>query len=230
MNVKNLIDKESFNLDDLTEIMKILRSENGCPWDKEQTHESIRCDLIEECYEAVEAIDKQDDAALSEELGDVLFQVVFHSRISEEQNRFDISDVITGICKKLIHRHPHVFGSVTVHDQNEVMENWAEIKKKEKAQDTVKDELEAVAKSLPSLMRAEKIIKRARRAGVYSSDAVSSISDISKAVLSFQEKEEIRKAVIGEILFSVCSLAQSYDIDAEEALYEACDSFIESNS
>ena len=125
----NFKPKDSYSFEDLVEIMRLLRSENGCPWDREQTHESIRRNFIEEAYEAVEAIDKKDDANLCEELGDVLLQVVFHARIAEEDSRFDIGDVADGICKKLVLRHPHIFGDVSANTSEEVLRNWDEIKK-----------------------------------------------------------------------------------------------------
>ena len=152
--------KDNYDFEDLVAIVKLLRSENGCAWDREQTHKSMRKDFIEEVYEVIEAIDTEDKTLLTEELGDVLLQVVFHSRIAEENGDFDINDVADGICKKLIHRHPHVFGDVEVKDSAEILENWGEIKKKEKRQTTPAKELDDVARSLPSLMRTQKLIKR----------------------------------------------------------------------
>ena len=147
--------KEKYGFDDLRKIMRILRSPGGCPWDIEQTHQSIRNDFIEEAYEAVEGIDKDDPVILREELGDVLLQVVFHSDICEEAGQFDVDDVITDLCKKLIIRHPHVFSHdkeySNVNSADQVLENWNDIKKKTKGQKTERQELEGVSRSLPSL-------------------------------------------------------------------------------
>ncbi len=151
--------KESYNIDDLIRIVELLRSPEGCPWDKEQTHKSIRQDFIEEVYEAIEAIDLEDTELLREELGDVLLQVVFHCQIERENKNFVFDDICDELCKKLIVRHPHVFGDLTVSDSGEVLKNWDSIKKKTKCQETYTDTLNAVAKSLPALMRRRKSAK-----------------------------------------------------------------------
>lgn len=129
--------KEKYNIEDLLTIMRLLRSEDGCPWDREQTHQSIRKNLIEETYEAAEAIDREDMPLLKEELGDVLLQVVFHARMEEEKGNFSFDDVADGICKKLIVRHPHIFADVTADNAEQVLANWDSIKKKEKGQQTL---------------------------------------------------------------------------------------------
>ena len=157
--------KKSYNCRDLAEIVRILRHPGGCPWDQEQTHASIRRNFLEEAYEVAEAIDKGDVDGLREELGDVLLQVYFHTSIEEDAGRFTLDDVADGVCKKLIYRHPHVFGDVSVGSTGEVLSNWEELKKKEKGQLTQADALEAVAASLPALWRAEKVLKKAVRAG-----------------------------------------------------------------
>lgn len=225
--IDNYIFKDRYNFDDLVEIMAILRSKDGCPWDIEQDHNTIRNSLIEETYEAVEAIDNKDKEALKEELGDVLLQVVFHAQIAKEAAEFDMDEVCDGICKKLIHRHPHVFGSVVVSNSDEVLTNWAEIKKEEKHQTSVTDELNGVARSLPSLMRAQKILKRAKKAGVLEDDSESDIDNmirVSKQLKSADEKE--KGTLIGKLLMYTSSLSQSLKIDEEELLYRACDDFI----
>ena len=153
--------KEHYTIDDLAEIVTLLRSKDGCPWDKVQTHESIRPDLIEETYEVIEAIDQNDPEMLREELGDLLLQVVFHSRIETEQGHFTLDDVCTDICNKLIIRHPHVFSTVQADTTEEVLKNWDTIKEETKHQTTRTQTLEAVAKTLPALMRAQKVCKRA---------------------------------------------------------------------
>ena len=155
--------KSSYGVEDLREIVRILRAPGGCPWDREQDHHSIRRNLLEEAYEAAEAIDEGNPEHLQEELGDVLLQVVFHARMEEEQGGFDLDDVADGICKKLIYRHPHVFGDVTVSGSGEVLQNWEELKKREKHQTTAADSVDSVARSLPGLWRAEKIQKKAAK-------------------------------------------------------------------
>ncbi|MEG1874443.1 MAG: MazG family protein, partial [Angelakisella sp.] len=144
-------------MEDLLHIMRILRGEGGCPWDREQNHRSIRNNLIEETYEVVEAIDTDDRTLLREELGDVLLQVVFHSQMEDECNSFNFNDVCDGICKKLIHRHPHIFGNVIANSSEEVLKNWDIIKQKEKNQETTASTLEAVSRALPSLVRSCKV-------------------------------------------------------------------------
>ena len=155
--------KDSYNVKDLEEIVRILRAPGGCPWDAEQTHQSIRRNFLEEAYEAVEAIDEENPDHLKEELGDVLLQVLFHARMEQEAGRFNLDDVADGVCKKLIYRHPHVFGDVSVTGTGEVLTNWEELKRKEKGQATNTDALDAVARSLPALWRAERCRKRPKR-------------------------------------------------------------------
>lgn len=223
--------KENYNIDDLIEIMGILRSPDGCPWDMEQTHKSIRKDFIEEVYEAVEAIDLDDRELLREELGDVLLQVAFHCQIEKEKNNFTFEDICDELCKKLIVRHPHVFGTVTVSDSGEVLKNWDSIKKKTKGQETYADTLESVAKSLPALMRAQKLGKRAMRAGMdfeNRQDAFDCIKIETKELedaiasgdMALVEEE------LGDLLFSCVNTARHLDIDAEEALTKASEKFI----
>ena len=142
--IKELLAKDIYRFDDLVRVVEILRSDIGCPWDREQDHKSIRNDFIEETYEVIEAIDTEDPVLLREELGDVLLQVVFHARIEEQEGRFDITDVANDICVKLIHRHPHVFGEVQVKDSAQVLQNWDAIKSEEKQRISVTDKLRAI--------------------------------------------------------------------------------------
>lgn len=223
--------KKHYSIDDLIEIVKLLRGEGGCPWDREQTHTSIRSDLLEETCEVIEAIDLNDPELLREELGDVLLQVVFHCRIEEENGSFVFDDVCDEVCKKLIVRHPHVFGDVSVEGTDEVLKNWDAIKMKTKNQETYTDTLNSVAKSLPALMRAQKVGKRAMRAGMdfrCAEDAVACIS---------AEKAELDKAIanndtanieeeIGDLLFSCVNAARHLGVDAEQALKNATEKFI----
>ncbi len=224
--------KDNYVFADLVEIMRILRGENGCPWDREQNHKSIRNDFIEETYEAVEAIDNGDTEGLLEELGDVLLQVVFHAEIADSQKEFNIDNVADGICKKLIYRHPHVFGDVQVENSSQVLDNWANLKKIEKNQKTPKDELDAVARSLPSLIRGQKMIKRAEKSGVLTVDKHTAATKIAQAAatLTVEHREEEKKRLMGELLMNVCALGRSSGTDCEESLYEACENFIEDTS
>ena len=160
-NVKNVSVQGKYTVDDLRLIMKELRSEHGCPWDREQDHKSIRRDFIEETYEVIEAIDTEDPVLLREELGDVLLQVVFHTEIEKENGVFDIKDVANDICVKLIHRHPHVFGDVIAETSDKVLQNWEVIKSEEKERITITDKLRSIPPMLPALMRAEKVGKKA---------------------------------------------------------------------
>ncbi len=223
--------KDYYDIDDLLEIVTLLRSEGGCPWDIEQTHKSMRSEMIEEACEVIEAIDLEDTELLKEELGDVLLQVVFHSRIEEETDSFKFSDVCDGICKKLIVRHPHVFGDTIVGSTDEVLKNWDSIKMESKGQETYTETLKSVARSLPGLMRAQKVGKRAKRAGMdfrSAEDAMACIAaesaELDEAVKSGEQaaiEEEI-----GDLLFSCVNVARHLGVDAEIALNAATDKFI----
>ena len=197
----------------------------------EQTHKSIKNDFIEETYEVIEAIDLEDSDLLREELGDVLLQVVFHSRIEQEKNSFNFDDICDGICKKLIVRHPHVFGEVTVNSTGDVLKNWDAIKMQTKGQETYTETLESVAKSLPALMRAQKVGKRAMRAGMDFNNVEEAVSCITA------EKSELDEAIasgdtanieeeIGDLLFSCVNASRHLGIDAEQALTTATEKFI----
>ncbi len=221
--------KERYGFEDLVEIMEILRSENGCPWDREQDHHSIRNDIIEETYEVIEAIDTDNPELLREELGDVLLQVVFHSRIEEEQGRFCVDDVANDICAKLVHRHPHVFGDVIADTSAQVLSNWDKIKSEEKARVTVADKLRSVPPMLPALMRATKVGKKASCFDFENTEAVmdklaEEMVEVSEAI-----EENDRTAIeeeIGDLLLTVTSLCRKLDVDAEVALNRATDKFI----
>ena len=156
---------DSYGIEDLLRIMELLRAPGGCPWDREQTHQSIRRNMLEEAYEAVEAIDEEDPEHLKEELGDVLLQVVFHARMAEEEGLFSFGDVVDGVAKKMVFRHPHVFGAVRAEDSEQALDTWDAQKREEKSQRTATDTLEAVARSLPALIRAEKVQSKAAKAG-----------------------------------------------------------------
>ena len=223
--IREISDK--YTTDDLIKILEILRSPGGCPWDREQTHKSIRNDALEEVYEVVDAIDNMDDAALCEELGDMLLQVVFHSRIAEEEGSFQYSNVVDGICRKLILRHPHIFGNGNAQSSTEVLDMWDKIKKEEKHQSTYTETLKSVPKTFPSLMRAAKVQKRALKAGaVYKDGKLQERLDALNRAVGLDDKEEIRKAY-GKLLFEVTALSQGFKLNAEQVLAEETEAFID---
>ncbi len=223
--------KSNYKFDDLVKVMEMLRSENGCPWDIEQTHKSIRNNFIEETYEAVEAIDTDNLELLKEELGDVLLQVVFHSHISKQNGGFDIDDVADGICKKLILRHPHIFSDVIVSGADEVLNNWDDIKKLEKGQKSTTESMEAVSKALPALVRSQKVQKRAAKVGfdypdvdVAMGDLDSEVSELKEAIQSGDKQHIIEE--LGDLIFSCVNIARFVGADSEEALTISCNKFI----
>lgn len=227
--VKNFEFKDNYDINDLLNIMKILRAPGGCVWDAEQTHSSIKNNMLEEAYEAVDAIENNDMTSLCEELGDVLMQVVFHSEISAEQNGFDFNEVADGVCKKLIYRHPHVFGNVKVENSAEVLNNWDNLKRREKSQDTVTDTLKSVPRSFPSLMYAQKVQKRASKGGMDFSSVEETYNKVT------EELEEVKSAVeqkngieeeLGDLLFSAVNTVRLLGFDAEELLKKSTDKFI----
>lgn len=217
--------KAHYDFDDLCTIMQILRSPEGCVWDCEQDHHSIRSSLIEETYEVIEAIDTDDPVLLREELGDLLFQVVFHACIEEEEAHFTMGDVIHDISHKMIHRHPHVFSTVQVKDSEEVLSNWESIKTEEKQRNTLADRLRAVPPMLPALMRASKIGKKAE---LYADKTEADIlAEISKKTASFAEAERVGNEEIGELLMLITHLSRKSGVDAEEALSRETDRIID---
>ena len=217
--VERLLSQEHYSFQDLLDVMAILRLPGGCIWDAEQTHKSIRDNMIEETYEVVEAIDNDDPVLLQEELGDALLQVVFHARIEEEEGRFNMEDVITDIVAKLIHRHPHVFGSVQVDSTEGVLRNWEAIKTEEKKRETLESRLSAVPSQLPALMRASKIAKKT--AFMRDDESVMSlmqrITEMLPA-LTASEDEEMKERRMGEILYLVVCLSRAISVSAEAAL------------
>lgn len=222
--------KDHYTVEDLLKIVRILRHPGGCPWDMEQTHESLRRCLMEETCEVLEAIDRKDNPLLCEELGDVLLQVVFHASLSEDEGAFDLNTVADGICKKMIYRHPHVFGDTKVDGTEQVLANWDEIKREEKGQETYTDTLQAVARTLPALWRAEKIQKKAAKSGFSWPDISGALDKLT------EETEELSQAVreqsnvreeLGDVLFAAVAVARFAGIDPEEALNEASDKYID---
>ena len=214
---------------DLVSLIARLRSESGCPWDREQTHLSIRQNLLEEAYEVCGAIDDGDATALSEELGDLLLQVVFHAQMAKESGDFDIDDVIDGLCRKLIQRHPHVFAGAGVESSSEVLVRWEEIKQDTKGQKTQHQAMLGVARSLPALMRAWKIQQKAKKSGFDWQDVSGAWAKVA------EETDELRNAVshggdtageLGDLLFSVVNVSRFLGQDPEAALEKSCDKFV----
>ncbi len=215
------MEKERYNFEDLVKVMERLRRE--CPWDRKQTHESLKKYLIEEAYEVLDAIDSKDDEKLREELGDLLLQPVFHAQIAKERGAFDINDVIDALVKKLIERHPHVFGDANPED---VLENWE--KKKTEKRESV---LEGVPKHLPALLRSQKLQDRASRVGFDFTEISQVFDKIQEEIGELKESIEKNnreniKHEIGDILTAVVELARFVGVDAEEALQEANERFI----
>ena len=223
--------KERYDFNDLIEIVKILRAPGGCPWDMAQTHESIRSNFIEETYEAIEAIDTKDTDLLREELGDVLLQVALHSEMEREAGSFDMNDVCDGICKKLIIRHPHVFGDKSADNEKEALQNWNAVKMQTKHQKTQTEAMQSVSKALPSLMRSEKIQRKSAKVGFDWDNVYGALDKLS------EEFSELKVAIehgtvenqteeLGDLLFSAVNVSRFLGVDCEKALYQACDKYI----
>lgn len=219
---------KKYTFDDLLNIVEKLRGEGGCPWDREQTHESIKHNIIEEGYELVEALEKGETDKMADESGDLLLQVVFHAQIGKENGEYDITDVISAICRKMIHRHPHVFGEVSVKNSDEVLENWSRIKREERGQKTISEDMDGVSKSLPALMRAEKIQGKAEKSGYVFNEAPVVAENITNMinVLGDNEISEVLEKYIGKMLFELVSVAKGLGVDAETALNRHVNSFI----
>ncbi len=223
--------KDKYNIEDLLAIMRILRAPGGCPWDAEQTHESIRRNFIEETYEVIEAIDNKDSELLCEELGDSLMQVVFHAQIEQDMGGFSIDDVCDGVCKKLIVRHPHVFGDVVADTTEKVLDNWDAIKMQTKSQKTQAEVLDSVSHALPALIRAHKVQHKASKCGFDWKSVDGALDKLS------EEIEELREAIksgdsaacfeeLGDVLFSAVNVSRFADVEPEHALSESCNKFI----
>ena len=227
----NFKEKSAYDFNDLIEIVKILRSPEGCPWDREQTHKSIRSNFIEETYEAVEAIDTDDLEISKEELGDVLLQVALHSEMESEQGNFTINDVCDGICEKLIIRHPHVFGDVNADTTDQVLKNWDAIKMQTKSQQTQTQAMESVSKSLPSLIRREKVQKKAAKVGFDWENIDGAMDKLAEECVELKNAIangdiDNQREELGDVLFSAVNVARFIGVDSEHVLYDACDKFI----
>lgn len=220
----NLCDKESYDCNDLIKIVGILRSPEGCPWDRAQDHHTIRNNFLEETYEAVEAIDLESSALLREELGDVLLQIALHSQMEAEQGHFDFNDVCTGICRKMIGRHPHIFGSEYAANAAEAAQSWEQQKRKEKGLYSLEDRLRQVSGALPALMRAQKLISRAAASGCFEDPNDGMLRNCLEDVLLADETDAQSWS---RLLFLVCERMERLGISAEEALSRESDRMIE---
>ncbi len=214
--------KDKYSFQDFVEVVRLLRGEGGCPWDRVQTHQSIRRNFLEETYECCEALDNDDADLMQEELGDVMMQVIFHASIEEDRGRFTLDDVCHGACQKLVFRHPNVFGEQT-------SQTWEDMKALEKGQKTQAQTLDAVSRALPALWRAEKIEKKAEKAGFPWPDVKDTLAKLE------EEVAELRKAVeensnifeeLGDVLFTAVCVAAMTQSDPEMALHGACEKFI----
>ena len=226
--------KRRYDWEDFLHIMRLLRSPGGCPWDAEQTHQSIRRNFLEETYEALDALDRDDPVDMCEELGDVLMQVVFHATIEEERGRFTMADVVDGVAQKMVYRHPHVFGTVHVDNSDQVLVNWEALKRTEKGQDSTSDAIESVPHTLPALWRAEKTASKTAKAGFDWDDAMSALNKLEEEVRELRSAMESGRAAdsphglreeLGDVLFMAAKIGQMAGVDPEDALHRSCDKF-----
>ena len=223
--------KERYDFNDFRRLMGLLRGPGGCPWDAAQDHQSIRRNLLEESYELAHAIDSGDRENMREELGDVLMQVLFHARIEEEQGHFSIDDVCDAAVKKLVFRHPHVFGDTAAQTPEQALSNWDAAKRAEKSQSTVTSAMEGVAETLPALWRAEKIQKKAAKVGYLWPEVFLALNKIREeteelaAGIAADDADNIEEE-IGDVLFSTVNAGRFLGVDPEKALHRACEKFI----
>lgn len=223
--------KERYDINDLIQLVTVLRAPGGCPWDREQTHESIRKNFIEETYEVIEAINNNDSENLKEELGDVLLQVALHSEMERERGTFDFGDVVNDICQKLVIRHPHVFGDVNAENEKDALSRWDDVKLKTKGMKKQSESMIKVARELPALMRAQKIQQKAAKAGFDWENIDGAFEKL------FEEINELKDALkqgvhsdtadeFGDVLFSCVNIARFIDVDSEEVLTASTDKFM----
>jgi tetrapyrrole methylase family protein/MazG family protein len=224
----DLKDRKRFDLGDLEEIMKRLRADDGCEWDKIQTHNSIRINLIEEAYELLEGLDNNDRDMMLEECGDVLLQAVFHTQIAEDEGDFNWTDMLTALCRKLLDRHTHIFGENHADTPEEALVFWAEAKKKEKKYTSNTDAMSRVPKNFPALLYAEKVQKIAKKCG-FDWDTIDGAVDKVREELDelLTASPEDRHEEAGDLLFAVCNVLRFYKIDNEMALHDANRKFVE---
>lgn len=224
--------KKDYTFEDLLDIMKVLRSDNGCPWDREQNHETIKYALLEEACEAMESLDKKNPDSFADELGDVLLQVVFHAQIGSENETFSIQDVLNHICNKLISRHTHIFGDDTGYNEADALDIWEKNKKAEKGLSTQTEIMRDVCSYLPALMRAEKVQKKAAKVGFDWDDLSGAMDKLREETAELDEaSKEYDKAHVeeelGDLLFSCVNVARFLKVNPEEALKKATDKFID---
>lgn len=227
--------KSRYNWEDFLEITRLLRGPGGCPWDAEQTHQSIRRNFLEETYEALDAIDRDDPHDMCEELGDILMQVALHTCMETERGRFTMDDVVDGVAQKLVYRHPHVFGgSMQADTTDEVLVNWEVLKRQEKGQSSTADAIEAVPHTLPALWRAEKIVSKTVKAGFNWSTIEGALDKLEEEVRELRTAVHAAQAAdaphgvkeeLGDALFILSKIAQMSGVDPEDALHCACDKF-----
>ena len=222
--------KERYGLSDFIRLIDVLRGPGGCPWDIKQTHESLRHNAVEEAWEVCDAIDEGSAAHLREELGDLLMQVIFHASISKEHGGFDLDDISDEACKKLIHRHPHVFGAVKADTPEEVLTNWDAIKRADRGQ-SVAGAMEGIPRGLPGLMRSEKIQNKAAKIGFDWPDVSGAMDKLREEVGELQEgidagDVENIKEELGDVLFSAVNVARFFKLDSEELMHAACGKFL----
>ncbi len=220
------------NLSDLVALMARLRSPDGCPWDRKQTPESLKPFLIEECYEVIDALDEGSPDKIKEELGDLLFQIIFHARIAEERGQFSINDVISANIEKMTRRHPHVFGDARLSTDREVLANWEEIKKSEKGYEERKSVLEGVPRHLPSLLRAHSLQERAARVGFDWSRIDEALPKLDEEIAEFKESLESKNAAgieeeLGDIFFMLVNISRFLGVNPEDALRKTISKFIQ---
>ncbi|MPQ42169.1 nucleoside triphosphate pyrophosphohydrolase [Clostridium tarantellae] len=226
---KDLNNKKDFY--DFTSIIETLRGNDGCPWDREQTHKSLKSALIEESYEVLDAIDNEDETALIEELGDVLLQVVFHSSIGKEEGFFDISDVIENVYNKMVFRHPHVFADSKNTDSKEVLNNWDELKKQEKGITSITDEMKSIAESLPNLIKAYKVQNKAKKVGFDWNNVEDAMAKVTEELEEIKQvyKDENKSIIedeVGDLIFACVNVSRFLNIDGELALNKTIEKFI----
>ena len=234
--------KDKYSIDELLNIMALLRSEHGCPWDKEQTHQSLKANMLEEVYEALDAVDSGQPDRLCDELGDVLMQVVFHAQIAAEENHFNFSDVVSAICYKLISRHTHIFAEDQAETAEAVIETWEKNKRKEKGQRSQSQVLDDVPRSLPALLRGYKIQQKAAQTGFDWDDRQGPLAKIQEELAEVEasiedrskQKEPVGSDIlnqavadeVGDLLFAVVNYARHLKVEPEIALNRTSDRFI----
>ena len=223
--------KEKYGLEDFIRLIDVLRGPGGCPWDIKQTHESLKHNVVEEAWEVVDAINEGSEAHLREELGDLLMQVIFHASISKEHGGFTLDDISDEAVKKLVHRHPHVFGTVKADTPDEVLTNWDAIKRADCGQQSAASDTHGIPRGLPGLMRSEKIQSKAAKYGFDWPDVSGAMDKLREETAELQEgidagDIENIKEEIGDALFSVVNVARFYKLDTEECMHAACEKFI----